>query len=171
MPQWVRERTDENAARSVQRLLKLEQIHSTVSQRLASADIEFVVLKGKLPATTQAWFAALATSPVCSVFDSNEDEFWLHWTLLDSRRDSGSITRRRLLPGSLPLRPRNNYFPETKRTWSQWLHPSAEYISYLLSRIVHHLLALPRTAASGARRRWCLHGNLPPERAQLSEEE
>jgi Uncharacterised nucleotidyltransferase len=125
----------------------------------------------QLPATTQAWFAAFATSPVRSVFDSNKDELWLHWTLLDSRRDSWSIARRRLLPGSQPLRPRNNYFPETKRTWSQWLSPSAEYVSYLLSRIVHHLLALPRTAASGARSWWCLHGTLPPERAQPSEEE
>lgn len=79
--------------------------------------------------------------------------------------------RRRLLPASLRLRARSNYFPETKRTWSQWLSPSAEYVSYLLSRIVHHLLALPRTAASGARWWWCLHGTLPPERAQRSEEE
>jgi hypothetical protein len=171
MPQRVRKRTDENAARNVPRLRKLEQIHSTVSQRLASADIEFEVLKGRLPATTRAWFAALATSPVCSVFDSNEDELRLHRTLLDSRRDSGSIARRRLLPASLPLRPRDNYFPETKRTWGQWLHQSGEHVSYLLSRIVHHLLALPRTAASGARWRWYLHGTLPPERAQLSEEE
>ena len=142
MPQRVRKRTDENAARNVQRLRKLEQIHSTVSQRLTSADIEFVVLKRKLPATTQAWFAAPRTSPVCSEFDSNEDELWLHRTLLDSRRDSGSTTRRRLLPAS-----------------------------YLLSQIVHRLLALPRTAASAAPWRWCLHGTGPQERAQLSEEE
>ena len=142
MPQWVRERTDENAARNVQRLRKLEQIHSTVSQRLASADIEFEVLKGRLPATTRAWFAALATSPVCSVFDSNEDELWLHRTLLDSRRDSGSTTRRRLLPAS-----------------------------YLLSQIVHRLLALPRTAASGARWWWRIRDAQPPQGAQRSKEE
>jgi hypothetical protein len=95
----------------------------------------------------------------------------VHRTLLDSRRDVWSIAWRRLLPASLPLRLRNNYFPEAKRTWSQWLRPSAGYVSYLLSRIVHHLLALPRAAASGARWWWCLHGTLPPERAQRSEEE
>ena len=125
----------------------------------------------QLPATTQAWFADFATSASRSVFDSNKDELWQHWTLLDSRRDAWSIARRRLLPANLPRQARDNYVPETKRTWSQRLRQSAEYASYLLSRIVHHLLALPRTAASAAPWRWYLHGTLPPERAQLSEEE
>jgi len=120
------------------------------------------------------WRDALAfsgSSPARSVFDSDKDELWLHWALLESRRDAWSIALRRLLLASLPLRARDNYFPETKRTWSQGLRQSAECASYLLSRIVHHLLALLRTAASGARRLWCLHGTLPPERGQRSEEE
>ena len=125
----------------------------------------------QLPATTQVWFAAFATSPARSAFDSNKDELWLHFALLDSRRDAWSIARRRLLPASLPLRARNNYFPETKRTWSQRLRQSAEYASYLLSRIAHHLLALPRTAASGARWWWRIRGALPPQRAEGRGEE
>lgn len=125
----------------------------------------------QLPATTQMWFAAFATSPARSAFDSNKDELWLHFALLDSRRDAWSIARRRLLPASLPLRARNNYFPEAKRTWSRRLRQSAEYASYLLSRIAHHLLALPRTAASGARWWWRIRGALPPQRAYRSEEE
>jgi hypothetical protein len=79
--------------------------------------------------------------------------------------------RRRLLPASLRLRARSNYFPETKRTWSQRLSQSAEYASYLFFRIVHHILALPRTAASGARWWWRICDGLPPQRVQRSKEE
>lgn len=112
----------------------------------------------RLPAATHAWFAAFATAPARSWFDSNKDEIWLHGTLVASRRDAWSVARRRLLPGGLPLHARSTYVPETARTWSRHVRESLSYASHLASRILHHALALPRTAVSGVRWWWRTRG-------------
>ncbi|MBZ5625221.1 MAG: MFS transporter [Acidobacteriia bacterium] len=46
MPQWVRERTDGDAAHNLQRLELLRQLYQCLSGRLAAAGIEFAALKG-----------------------------------------------------------------------------------------------------------------------------
>ena len=105
----------------------------------------------RLPAATQAWFEEFATSPARSAFDSNKDELWLHWTLLDARRDAWRVTRRRLLPGTLPLLAGENYVPPSSRTWLRAARRCAWYASHVASRAWHHSLALSRAARSGAR--------------------
>lgn len=125
----------------------------------------------QLPLSTQAWFTTLATAPVRSLFDSNKDELWLHWTLLESRRDAWGIARRRLFPGTLPRRARGRYFPKQQETWGRRLRQSAGYASYVSSRMVHHLAALPRTAASGARWWWNMRDGSAPVGARPPEQE
>ena len=112
----------------------------------------------QLPAATRAWFAEFSLSPVRSIFDSNKDELWLHWTLLDSRRDAWSVARRRLLPSSLPPLASSSYVPEGERTWLWHARRSLRYAARVGSRLLHHALALPRTMASGARWWWRTRG-------------
>lgn len=104
-----------------------------------------------LPAATQAWFEEFAISPARSAFDSNKDELWLHWTLLDSRRDAWRVARRRLLPGTLPLLAGENYVPPGSRSWPRTARRWAWYAGHLASRAWHHGFALSRAARSGFR--------------------
>lgn len=46
LPAWVRERTDGNAARNLERLARLEQLYRDLADTLAAARIEFLALKG-----------------------------------------------------------------------------------------------------------------------------
>jgi len=46
MPEWVRERTDENAAHNLERLRLLQDLYRTLAQKFESAGIEFAALKG-----------------------------------------------------------------------------------------------------------------------------
>lgn len=46
MPSWVRDRTDENAARNLERLARLEQLYRDLAGALAEVGIEFLALKG-----------------------------------------------------------------------------------------------------------------------------
>jgi len=46
MPGWVRERTDQDAARNAQRLLGIEATYRELAGRLDSAGVDFVALKG-----------------------------------------------------------------------------------------------------------------------------
>ena len=46
MPDWVRERTDRNAAQNHQRLRRTEEVYREAAQHLSTAGIEFLALKG-----------------------------------------------------------------------------------------------------------------------------
>lgn len=108
----------------------------------------------RLPEPAKAWFETFAISPVLSPFDSNKDEIWLHCALLDSRRQTWNMLRRRMLPGRLPLDTRGSHVPQNQWNRVRRARARLSYTAHLASRVAHHALALPRTALSGARWWW-----------------
>ena len=107
-----------------------------------------------LPGATRAWFAEFSASPVTRLFHSDKDELWLHFSLLDSRRDAWSVARRRLLPGNLPPLGYQAHVPTEHMTWRRRLRGWARYAAYGAQRARHHALALPHTATTGGRWWW-----------------
>ena len=83
----------------------------------------------RLPAGAERWFREYALSPAAARFHPNKDELWLHFSLLESRLDCWRVARRRLLPANLP--PRLGL--------------------YALRRLWHHVVSLPRAAATALR--------------------
>jgi predicted MFS family arabinose efflux permease len=100
---------------------------------LASAAAEEIE---RLPGPVQSWFDEFAWSPISQRFHPNKDELWLHFSLLDSRRDIWSVARRRLLPMTLP--------GSAGMRTGTWL-------AYVAERFRHHALAFPEVIATGAR--------------------
>jgi hypothetical protein len=99
-----------------------------------------------LPKGTAAWFAGAGAE---GLFGTSKQELWLHLSLLDSRRDSWSVIRRRLLPGRLPGAVDAVHIPERDLTFRRRLIKQARYTAYLASRLRHHSATLPRVAWAG----------------------
>ncbi|MGA3190002.1 MAG: nucleotidyltransferase family protein, partial [Bryobacteraceae bacterium] len=72
---------------------------------------------GLLPCEVTRWLETSAFSPLIGLVRPNKDELWLHWNLIDSRRDRYSMLRRRLLPASLPGPVDAVYLPDREITW------------------------------------------------------
>ena len=110
----------------------------------------------QLPAATRAWFDEFALSPASGLFRSNKDELWLHLSLLKSRRDAWSVTKRRLLPERLPGPVDAVYIPDSQMRWSRRMLKRLRWARHVTSRLRHHSAALPRLLLSGVRwRRAC----------------
>ncbi len=101
-----------------------------------------------LPPGASAWFARPAASPPANPFASGKDELGLHLSLLESRRDSWPIVRRRLFPASLPGAVDAVHIPESQMTLRRRLKKHARYLAYIASRIRWHAAALPQAAAT-----------------------
>jgi predicted MFS family arabinose efflux permease len=101
-----------------------------------------------LPSDVKRWLATHSGSPLTGRFHPNKDELWLHWSLLNSTRARLAVLRRRLLPQNLPGPVDAVTIPEQQLTWRIRLRARWRYVSYLGSRSVHHLRAMPSLAWS-----------------------
>jgi hypothetical protein len=104
----------------------------------------------QLPAPVTQWLGRYAAAPVASVFHPNKDELWLHFSLLSNWKDRLRVTRRRLVPLTLPGHVEANFVPAAKFTPGLWVRKWAGYARFLLSRIVFHTRALVSILAGGA---------------------
>jgi len=104
----------------------------------------------QLPEATKIWFDRFGMSPAIRVFHANKDELWLHLSLLDAPRDRWSVVRRRLLPTRLPAFSHTAHIPKEQITVRQRVRQWRRWITYTASRVRHHMVSFPRTAASGA---------------------
>jgi hypothetical protein len=107
----------------------------------------------RLPRATRTWFERFALSPAAVPFDSNKDELWLHLSLLQSRRDSVAVLRRRLFPARLPPAVDSVHVPDASMTWRRRIRKQARWMAYAASRVAHHAAALPSALRSG----WLLY--------------
>ena len=105
----------------------------------------------RLPPHVIRWLETFSWSPVAGMFHANKDELWLHWALLNSRRDRYRVLRRRLLPERLPGRVDAVHVPESRLTWRIRLRGRVRYLRYVTSRVWHHARALPSVAGSAIR--------------------
>jgi predicted MFS family arabinose efflux permease len=105
----------------------------------------------RLPASSAAWFERFAASPVRAQFEPNKDELWLHWSLMESAHDRIAVARRRLLPLRPPGPVDAVFVPEGGMTRRRRALRAARYARFALTRVGHHLRALPGVAASGWR--------------------
>ena len=102
----------------------------------------------RLPPDVHRWLEMHAWSPVASMFHANKDELWLHWALLESRRDRIAVLRRRLLPERFPSAVDAPHVPEDRLTWRIRLGGRVRYLRYITSRLWHHARAVPSVARS-----------------------
>jgi len=133
-------------------LRRLEAVCFALAQRwygcrlpeAASQEIE------RLSPDVIRWLEAYSWSPIVSLFHPNKDELWLHWALLESRRDRVAVVRRRLLPERLPGPVDPVHVPKSQLTWRARLPSRRRYVRYVSSRVWHHARALPSIAWSAA---------------------
>lgn len=116
-----------------------------------------------LPSLVQSWFAMFGASGVWRGY-RNKSELWLHWSLLDNRRDRLSIARRKLLPARLPGPVDAVLLPGSQINWRVRLRGRWRYLLYLVSRILFHTRTLVPALWQGLR--WWrpqsgLHQDLP----------
>ncbi len=105
----------------------------------------------RLPSDVIRWLETFSWSPVAGLLHANKDELWLHWALLESRRDRYRVLRRRLLPERLPGAVDAVHVPESRLTWRIRLRGRMRYLRYVTSRAGHHARALPSVARSAIR--------------------
>jgi hypothetical protein len=101
-----------------------------------------------LSVETNRWLEKYADSPLVGLFYPNKDELWLHWSLIDSRRDRLAMLRQRLLPERLPGPVDAVHLPEQKLTWRIRLRRRWRYLLFLVERAIRHIRTLGPTAAS-----------------------
>ena len=104
-----------------------------------------------LPREIKRWLQLYCMSPLAGYSRPNKDELWLHWCLLDSNRARWAVLRRRLAPDRLPGPVDAVHLPAERRTWRIRLRSGWRYALFSGARILHHLRALPPTAASALR--------------------
>ncbi len=105
----------------------------------------------RLPPDVIRWSETFSWSPVAGMFQANKDELWLHWELLNSRRDRYRVLRRRLLPERLRDPGDAVHVPGDRLTWRIRLQGRMQYLRYVASRAGHHARALPSVAGSAIR--------------------
>jgi hypothetical protein len=106
----------------------------------------------ELPAPTRAWLREFGLSPAAAPFDSNKDELWLHFSLLESRGEKWVVGKRRLLPGKLTGAVDDSaYAPSGDVSLWRKVVRAGRYSGYILKRVRHHTVALWRVVESGAR--------------------
>ncbi len=97
----------------------------------------------RLPPDVIRWLDAYSWSPIASLFQPNKDELWLHWALLDSKRDRIAVLRRRVLPERLPGPVDAVHVPKSQLTSGDRLRGRVRYLRYVSSRGWHHARAVP----------------------------
>jgi MFS family permease len=136
-----------------QSLRRLEAVSFALSQSWFGCRLPEVARQEieQLSPDVKRWLETYSWSPVASLFHPNKDEVWLHWALLDSRRDRIAVLRRRVLPERLPSPVGEVHVPESQVTWRTRVRGRLRYLSYVSSRVWHHALALPSIAWSSVR--------------------
>lgn len=105
----------------------------------------------RLPVDVVRWLETFSWSPVAGIFHPNKDELWLHWALLDSRRDRIAVLRRRIVPERLPAPADAVHVPRSQLTWRIRARGRLRHSRYISSRAWHHARALPSIAGSAVR--------------------
>jgi len=108
------------------------------------------------------WFTRYPASPLESAFRPNKHELWLHFALLDSRRDRRHVFFQRALPFSMPGPVDAVYLPDDQVTWQMRLRRGVKYGIYVVGRAAHHARALLPVAVHGLvwkSRSWQLNAN------------
>jgi hypothetical protein len=134
-------------------LRQLEAICFDLARRwfacqLSSAASEEIA---RLPPDVRRWMDLSAFSPLAALEHPNKDELWLHWSLIDSRRASWAMLRRRLLPAKPPGPVDAVHIPDREMTLRIAVRRRWRYAKHMASRLAHHVTALPGVAASALR--------------------
>jgi MFS family permease len=134
-------------------LRRLEAVAFALAQswfgcRLPEAASEEI---NRLPPDVARWLATHAASPIAGMFHPNKDELWLHWALLQSRRDRVAVLRRRVLPQRLPGPVEPVHIPSSQLTWRIRARARMQFAGYAASRTMHHARAVPSLAWSAIR--------------------
>ena len=137
--------------------------HRWFDCRLAPAALEEI---DRLPSQVARWLEMYSMSPLAGLFHPNKDEMWLHWSLLDSRRDRIALLRRVVLPRRLPDPMATAHLPERQFGWRIRIRQRWRWMVYAASRLTHHARALLPTAWSGLH--WFGALPAPPKRDPLS---
>lgn len=134
-------------------LRRLEAIAFSLAQRWfqCSAPDAAAEEMERLPPEVKRWLGLYAWSPLAGQSRPNKDELWLHWNLVETRGARWAVLRRRLVPERLPGPVDAVHLPEEKHTWQVRLRSRWRYALFTAARTVHHLRALPSTAASAVR--------------------
>jgi hypothetical protein len=96
-----------------------------------------------LPAPVRRWFERFAWSPAETVFHPAKHELWLHLSLLESPWDALAVTRRRLLPTSLPGPVDAVHIPESQLTRRRRWLKRTRYWRHLARRAALHAQTMP----------------------------
>ncbi|HEX5226537.1 MAG TPA: MFS transporter [Bryobacteraceae bacterium] len=105
----------------------------------------------RLPLDVRRWLDVYPWSGIENLFRPNKDELWLHWSLIESRRDRVAMLRRRLVPEQLPGGFGVSHVPDSQVTLAMQARNAADYLKHVGSRVVHHARALPSVAWSALR--------------------
>jgi len=95
------------------------------------------------------WFTRYPAAPLESSFRPNKHELWLHFALLDSRRDRREVLFQRVLPFALPGPVEAVYLPNDQVTLRMRFRRGVKYGVYVLGRATHHARALLPVAVHG----------------------
>jgi hypothetical protein len=97
-----------------------------------------------LPAGVRRWFALFGSAPA-SLGGPNKNEIWLHFCLLESRRERLSMAARRLFPTRRSRVVRDAHLPATHVGLPLRLRRVGYEASFLAGRAAHHLRAFAPT--------------------------
>ena len=134
-------------------LRRLEAICFGIAQRWFDCALHPAVWEeiGLLPEDVNRWLELSAFSPLTARVRPNKDELWLHWSLIESRRERWAMLQRRLVP-PIPHGPVDAvHLPERAITWQIEIRRRWQYLRYAASRVAHHAAALPGVATGAVR--------------------
>ncbi|HTR34734.1 MAG TPA: MFS transporter [Bryobacteraceae bacterium] len=134
-------------------LRRLEAICFSLAERWFDCRLPVAVSEefDHLPQDVRRWLDTFSESPLTGLFHPNKDEVWLHWSLVESRRDRWAVLRRRAMPEQLPSPVSSVHIPEQQLTWRIRLRDRWRYWQYCVARAAHHVRALRSVAWSGVR--------------------
>jgi len=99
----------------------------------------------QLPAPVKSWFSLFALSPALGIESPDKNELWLHFCLLNNRKDRGAIAIRRLLPTNRARVVLDAHVPFSKTETVLHVRRAVGEASFLAGRMLHHLRALGPT--------------------------
>jgi hypothetical protein len=134
-------------------LRRLEAICFSLARRWFDCRMPPAALEetGRLSPDVTRWLDTYSASPLAGLFRPNKDELWLHWSLLDSRRDRVATLLGSVWPRRQPDPMAGAHLPEDPLTWRIRLRRRWRWMLYAASRAAHHTRALLPTAWSALR--------------------
>jgi hypothetical protein len=93
----------------------------------------------QLPAPVKRWFSLFALSPALGIGNPEKNELWLHFCLLNSRKDRCAIALRRLFPIRRARVVMDAHAPPSKAGAGLRIKRAAGEASFLAGRVLYHL--------------------------------